>query len=132
VIAICPSNPFVSIAPILALDGVRHAIGAARQRGGVVAGVSPLIGGATIKGPAARMLVELGHEVSALGVARQYADLLDVFLIDRIDGALVDSLTALGIEAVIADAKMRGRRGEARLARVLLHAAGLRRARIAA
>jgi LPPG:FO 2-phospho-L-lactate transferase len=123
VIAICPSNPFVSIAPVLALDGVRDAVLRARARGAIVAGVSPLIGGATIKGPAARMLVELGHEPSALGVARQYADVLDVFLIDPIDQPLATGLRELGIEPLVSDARMRGRRGEARLARVVLNAA---------
>ena len=63
-----------------------------------MAGVSPLIGGATIKGPAARMLVELGHEASALGVARQYADLLDMFLIDPVDRQQAEGLRRLGIE----------------------------------
>jgi LPPG:FO 2-phospho-L-lactate transferase len=122
-IVLCPSNPFVSIAPILALAGVREAIEQARQRGSVVAGVSPLIGGATVKGPAARMLTELGFEASALGVARQYAGLLDLFLIDPVDAPLADGLRALGMQPLVADAWMRGRRGEARLARVVLRAA---------
>jgi LPPG:FO 2-phospho-L-lactate transferase len=132
VVAICPSNPFVSIGPILALIGVRQAIARARDRGAVVVGVSPLIGGATIKGPAARMLVELGHEASALGVARQYADVLDLFLIDPVDGQLAEGLRRLDIEPVIADARMRGRRGEARLARVVLNAVSGRRREVAA
>ncbi len=118
-IVICPSNPFVSIAPILGIAGVRDAI---RNSAAVVAGVSPLIGGATVKGPAARMLVELGFEPTALGVAQQYADLLDVFLIDPIDGHLADGIRSLGVRPVVADALMRHRRGEARLARRLLRA----------
>jgi LPPG:FO 2-phospho-L-lactate transferase len=122
-IVLCPSNPFVSVAPILAVEGVRQAIEQARQRGALVAGVSPLIGGATVKGPAARMLTELGFEASALGVARQYEGLLDLFLIDPVDAALADGLRALGMQPLIADAWMRGRRGEARLARVILRAA---------
>jgi LPPG:FO 2-phospho-L-lactate transferase len=121
-IAICPSNPFVSIAPILAVPGVRSAIEAAHKRGTVVAAVSPIIGGATIKGPAARMLVELGFEPSALGVAQQYAGLLDVFLIDPLDRNLAEKIRALGMQPLIADALMRGRRGEARLARTMLRA----------
>jgi LPPG:FO 2-phospho-L-lactate transferase len=132
VIALCPSNPFVSIAPILAVGGVRDAVRAARERGATVAGVSPLIGGATIKGPAARMLVELGHEPSALGVARQYADLLDLFLIDPLDRNLAPGLRGLGIEPLVTDARMRGRRGEARLARAVLTAASRRRGSMAA
>ncbi|HET6317586.1 MAG TPA: 2-phospho-L-lactate transferase [Chloroflexota bacterium] len=118
-IVICPSNPFVSIAPILAVRGVKDAIIRARARAKVAA-VSPLIGGATVKGPAARMLVELGFEPSALGVAQQYAELLDVFLIDPVDTHLADQIRALGMQPVIGDALMRGRRGEARLARLLL------------
>jgi LPPG:FO 2-phospho-L-lactate transferase len=122
-VALCPSNPFVSLGPILAVPGVRDAILAARARGAVVVGVSPLIGGATIKGPAARMLVELGHEPSVVGVAAQFADLQDVFLIDPQDAHLAPGVAALGTRPVVADALMRGRRGEARLARVLLRAA---------
>lgn len=121
-IAICPSNPFVSIAPIMAVAGVRDAVAEARAHGAVVAGVSPLIGGATIKGPAARMLVELGFEASALGVAQQYAGLVDLFLIDPQDAELSERIRALGIQPLIADALMRGRRGESRLARVVLRA----------
>jgi LPPG:FO 2-phospho-L-lactate transferase len=119
-VAVCPSNPFVSIAPILAVPGVRDAISQAKERGAIVGGISPLIGGATVKGPAARMLVELGFSASALGVAQQYAGLLDMFLIDPLDRDLAPSIRELGIEPLVADAMMRGRRGEARLARVLL------------
>ncbi|HYW89823.1 MAG TPA: 2-phospho-L-lactate transferase [Chloroflexota bacterium] len=120
-IVVCPSNPFVSIAPILAVPGVRDAVLAARKHA-LVAGVSPIIGGATIKGPAARMLNELDFEPSALGVARQYAGLLDVFLIDPQDGHLAQGIRDLGMQPLIGDALMRGRRGEARLARLLLRA----------
>jgi LPPG:FO 2-phospho-L-lactate transferase len=122
-IVFCPSNPFVSVGPILQVPGLREAIHAARAHGTVAAGISPLIGGATIKGPAARMLVELGHEPSAAGVAAIYRDILDVWLIDGIDGpSLSPRVAAYGIRPVVADALMRGRRGEARLARVLLKA----------
>jgi len=126
-IAFCPSNPFVSIGPILAVDGIREAIDRARQRGARTAGVSPLIGGHTIKGPAARMLVELGHEATTLGVARQYVGLLDLFLIDPIDKAQADALRQLGMHPLVTDARMRGRRGEARLARVVLREVERRR-----
>jgi LPPG:FO 2-phospho-L-lactate transferase len=121
-IAICPSNPFVSIAPILAVRGMRAAIADARGRGAKVAGVSPIIGGATVKGPAARMLVELGFEASALGVARQYADLLDMFVIDTVDADQAEGMRGLGIRPLVVNAWMRGRRGEARLARAMLGA----------
>jgi LPPG:FO 2-phospho-L-lactate transferase len=120
VVVLCPSNPFVSIGPILQTPGVREALVAARRRGAVVAGVSPLIGGATVKGPAARMLVEFGYEPSAAGALRVYDGLVDVWLIDPVDAHLADAITALGARPVVADALMRGRRGEARLARALL------------
>lgn len=120
VIVLCPSNPFVSIGPILQVEGVRSAIARARGRGAVVAGVSPLIGGATIKGPAARMLTEFGYPASAAGVAQVYAGLLDVWLMDPVDRPLAEAVRGLGVRPVFADALMRGRRGEARLARALL------------
>lgn len=122
-IALCPSNPLVSLAPILSVPGVRGAIGAARESGTTVAAVSPIIGGATVKGPAARMLAELGTEPTAAGVASLYADLLDLYLLDRIDAGLVPKIRALGARTVVTDALMRGRRGEARVARALLRAA---------
>jgi LPPG:FO 2-phospho-L-lactate transferase len=119
---ICPSNPFVSVGPILEVRGVRAAIEAARQRGVRVAAVSPLIGGATVKGPAARMLEELGYAPTAAGVLEVYDGLVDVYLVDPVDKGLVEEITRMGARAVVADALMRGRRGEARLARVLLNA----------
>jgi LPPG:FO 2-phospho-L-lactate transferase len=128
-IVFCPSNPFVSIGPILQVPGIREAISQARERGALAAGISPLIGGATIKGPAARMLVELGHEPNAAGVANIYRDILDVWLIDKIDGpSLSAQIQSYGIRPIVADALMRGRRGEARLARTLLQKLTARRA----
>ncbi len=125
VIVFCPSNPFVSLAPILALAGVRDAVRAARTRGVPVVGVSPIIGGTTVKGPAARMLVELGHRPTAAAVAGLYSDLMDVFLIDTADRALADQVAALGIRPVVADILMRGRRGAARLGRLVLRAVAM-------
>lgn len=122
-VVLCPSNPLVSLGPILAVPGIRDAIRDARARGTVVAGVSPLIGGTTVRGPAARMLAELGTEPSAAGVASLYADLLDVYVIDRIDAPLAPRIREQGARPVMTDALMRGRRGEARLARVVLRAA---------
>jgi LPPG:FO 2-phospho-L-lactate transferase len=121
-VVVCPSNPFVSVNPILQVPAVRDAIAAARRRSVRVAAVSPIIGGATIKGPAARMLTELGYPASATGVVSVYGGLLDVFLIDPQDAAQAEAIAALGAHPVIADALMKGRRGEARLARVLLQA----------
>jgi LPPG:FO 2-phospho-L-lactate transferase len=83
-IIICPSNPFVSVEPILAVPGIRAAI--ERATAPVIA-VTPIIGGKAIKGPAAKMMAELGLEVSAAAVARRYADLIDGFIIDLDDVA---------------------------------------------
>ena len=82
-IVICPSNPFVSIEPILAINGIRSAL----QRVPVpVVAVTPIIGGKAIKGPAAKMLTELGFEVSATAVARRYLGIIDAFILDAVDG----------------------------------------------
>src|SRR5579859_345827 len=121
-IFLCPSNPFVSIEPILRVPGVRAGIEAARKRGVCVAAVSPLIGGATVKGPASRMLEELGYPPTAAGVLRVYVGLVDVYLVDPVDRALAPEVARLGARPVVADALMRGRRGEARVARVMLKA----------
>jgi LPPG:FO 2-phospho-L-lactate transferase len=83
-IIICPSNPFVSIEPILALPDLRAAL--AESDAPVVA-VTPIIGGKAVKGPAAKMLSELGFEVSAAAVARRYAGIIDGFVIDQADPA---------------------------------------------
>jgi LPPG:FO 2-phospho-L-lactate transferase len=81
-IVICPSNPFVSVDPILALPGIRAAI---QQSHAPVVAVTPIIGGKAIKGPAAKMMTELGLEVSGEAVARRYADIIDGFVIDHAD-----------------------------------------------
>lgn len=86
VIVIAPSNPFLSIEPLLAVRGVRSAI---LEAAAPVVAISPIIGGAAVKGPAADILRSLGHDVSALGVARLYDGLADVFILDQEDGALV-------------------------------------------
>jgi LPPG:FO 2-phospho-L-lactate transferase len=119
-IVLCPSNPFVSIGPILDVPTVRPTLAAARARGTRIVGVSPIIGGATVKGPAARMLVEFGFEPSAVGVVAAYGGLLDAWLIDPQDAALAPEIAALGAQPIVAEALMRGRRGERRLARELL------------
>ena len=81
-IVICPSNPFVSVEPILAVPGIQAAI---RQSDAPVVAVTPIIGGKAIKGPAAKMLAELGLEVSGAAVARRYAGIIDGFVIDETD-----------------------------------------------
>lgn len=124
VIVFCPSNPLVSIGPILALPGVQDRI---RDASALRIGVSPIVGGKAIKGPADRMLHSLGHESSAYGVALMYADILDVFVIDTRDAADRDRIEALGMRVVTTDAVMGDRDGRARLATDVLHAADMAR-----
>ncbi|HEY5628946.1 MAG TPA: 2-phospho-L-lactate transferase CofD family protein, partial [Candidatus Limnocylindrales bacterium] len=119
-----PSNPLVSIGPILAVPGMRQLLGAARGRGVPVAAVSPIIGGRALKGPADRMLASLGHESSALGVARLYADLVDVFVFDAADASLAPEIEALGLRTVVTDTVMGDDASRARLAGEVLRAIG--------
>jgi LPPG:FO 2-phospho-L-lactate transferase len=116
-IVVCPSNPFVSVAPILAVPGVRAAL--TRTRTPRVA-VTPIVGGAAIKGPAAKMLAELGHDVSALGVARYYKDWIDGFVLDAQDAALAGAIAALGMRVKVADTMMRNDADKRRLAAEVL------------
>lgn len=97
-IVICPSNPFVSVDPILAVPGFLDLL--RRSRAPIVA-VSPIVGGAALKGPAAKMLTERGRECSALGIARHYQGLIDGIVIDQIDQDLAPSIHALGIAVSI-------------------------------
>ncbi|MGK2851433.1 MAG: 2-phospho-L-lactate transferase [Candidatus Limnocylindrales bacterium] len=122
VVLIGPSNPIVSVGPILALPGLRQALAEVRARGVSVAAVSPIIGGKALKGPADRMLTSLGFESSALGVARQVADLIDLMVIDAVDAAFVPAIEALGVRAVAADTIMADGAGRARVARSVLDA----------
>ena len=121
-IVICPSNPLVSIAPILAVPGIRDAIGAARGRGVRVAAVSPIVGGKALRGPADRMLAALGEEVSALGVARRYVGLVDAFVIDEADASLAPAIERLGLDAIVAPSVMSDDASREALARVVLDA----------
>ncbi len=116
VVVIGPSNPIVSIGPILALPGLREALAAVRRRGAPLVGVSPIVGGRALKGPADRMLASLGHEASALGVARLYARLLDGFVIDTVDAALRPAIEALGMAVAVTDTVMIDDAARARLA----------------
>jgi LPPG:FO 2-phospho-L-lactate transferase len=102
-ILVCPSNPVVSIAPILALSGVPEAIAAARAP---VVAVSPIVGGAAIKGPAAQLLRGIGCEVSARGVARLYAPWIDGIVIDQRDRDQIADIEALGLACRAVDTIM--------------------------
>ena len=116
-----PSNPFVSITPLLLVQGVRQTL--ARAPGKRVA-VSPIIAGAAVKGPAALMLESLGYEVTATAVARLYQGLIDLFVVDTADEALLPDIRALGMDAVATDTMMTGDEGRERVARDVLAAAG--------
>ena len=116
-VIVCPSNPFVSVAPILALPGVRDALKGARCPR---VAVTPIVGGQAIKGPAAKMLAELGHDVSALGVARFYRGLIDGFVLDAQDAGLAPQIEALGMRVRVADTMMRDDGDKKRLAATTL------------
>lgn len=119
-VLLAPSNPVVSIGPILALPGVRAALRTTRAP---VVGISPIVGGRAIKGPAVPLLRAVGAEASAVGVARLYADFLDVLVIDQVDSGLQGQVEALGVRAVVTDTIMRGPAEKAALAQVALEAA---------
>jgi LPPG:FO 2-phospho-L-lactate transferase len=118
-VIIPPSNPLVSIGPILALRGIRDALKATPAR---VAAVSPLIGGTPVKGPLHHMLKGLGHEVSPVGVARLYRDLVDVFVLDQRDAALAPRIRDLGMQPIITDTLMSSTQKSRRLAATVLAA----------
>ena len=117
VIVIAPSNPIVSIDPVLAVPGVRDAVAARRS---ATVAVSPIVAGAALKGPADRLLRELGHEATVLGIARLYAPLAATLVIDEADAALADLVESEGIRAVVAPSVMRTPEIAAALARAVL------------
>jgi LPPG:FO 2-phospho-L-lactate transferase len=119
-VLIAPSNPIVSVGTILAVPGVRDAL---RETRAPVAAVSPIVGGAAIKGPAAPLLRSQGYEVSARGVAECYRGLADALVIDNVDAALADDIRALGMEVVVTDTIMRGPAEKRALAQAALDAA---------
>jgi len=116
-VVIAPSNPLVSIGPILAVPGLEDALRARRED---TVAVSPIIAGATVKGPADRLLAELGHEPSVVGVARLYAPLARALVIDEADAGLAGAVAAEGIEPVVAPTLMTGPPEAAALARTVL------------
>ncbi len=116
-VVIAPSNPVVSIAPVLAVPGIRRAVEARRTD---TVAVSPIIAGATVKGPADRLMAELGHEASVVGVARLYAPLAARLVVDEADADLADAVAAEGVEPVVAPTLMSGPPEAAALARVVM------------
>jgi LPPG:FO 2-phospho-L-lactate transferase len=116
-VVIAPSNPIVSIDPVLAVPGVRDAVAARRDS---VVAVSPIVAGAALKGPADRLLRELGHESSVVGIARLYAPLAATLVIDEADAALAAEVEAAGVRCVVVPTIMRGPAEAAALAEVAI------------
>ena len=114
-IVICPSNPYISIDPILAVAGYRDAV-----QGAVC--VSPIVGGKAVKGPAAKMMAELGLEPSSLAVARHYRGLIRALVIDEADAHEAPAIEAEGMRAIVAPTLMAGPEDAERLARIVLEA----------
>ena len=121
-ILLAPSNPIVSIGSILSVPGIHDVL---HETSSMVVAVSPIIGGAPIKGPADKLMSGLGLDVSAVGVARRYRDFLDVMVIDEQDKHLVDAIEDLGIPTVVTDTIMRDSATKKALAQTVLQAAGL-------
>ena len=116
-VVICPSNPVVSIGPVLAVPGISEAL--SNRREDVVA-VSPIVAGAALKGPADRLLRELGHEASVVGVARLYAPVAATLVVDEADAALAGTVEAEGVRCRVAPTVMHGPAEAAALARAVL------------
>jgi len=116
-ILVCPSNPLISIGPILGVRGIREALRARKKR---VVAVCPIVGGKSLKGPSDKMLAELGYEPSALGVARLYADFTGTFVIDPADKAQTASIRELGLKVEVIPTVMTTRAQKRKLARSLL------------
>ncbi len=121
-ILIAPSNPIVSIGSILAVPGIHDIL---HEASGMVVAVSPIVGGAPIKGPADKLMRGLGMDVSAVGVARCYRDFLDVMVIDEQDAHHVSAIEDLGIPTVVTNTIMRDDAAKTTLARGVLEATGI-------
>ncbi|MBI1762206.1 MAG: 2-phospho-L-lactate transferase [Acidobacteria bacterium] len=114
-VIVCPSNPLISIGPILAVPGVRECL---QQTAAKVIAVSPVVGGASLKGPTDRMLAQLGHAVSATQIARLYADFLDAFIIDNQDAEAKVEIEALGVPVLVTNTVMSGANEKLALAQI--------------
>ncbi|HWP61993.1 MAG TPA: 2-phospho-L-lactate transferase [Candidatus Binatia bacterium] len=119
-VVLAPSNPIVSIGPILAVPGLRDRLLARRATGLPVVGVSPIVAGRALKGPADRMLASLGHEVSAAGVATIYRDILTGFVLDALDAELAPAIETLGLRVLVTDTIMTDDAARARLGEAVL------------
>ncbi len=121
-ILIAPSNPLISIAPILAVPAIREAL---RERRSRCAAISPIVGGQALRGPAADMLSALGHEASPVGVADIYRGLIDAMVIDEMDADRAGDLRSRGVEPLVTDTIMRDDTSKQQLAVVALEAVGI-------
>jgi LPPG:FO 2-phospho-L-lactate transferase len=119
VIVICPSNPVVSIGPLLAVPGIADAL---RQRRSRVVAVSPIVAGAALKGPADRLMAELGVAPTVVGVAQMYAEVAGTLVIDDADAALADDVEALGLDCIVAPTVMKSVADAERLSTTVLDA----------
>ncbi|HZY93423.1 MAG TPA: 2-phospho-L-lactate transferase [Candidatus Bathyarchaeia archaeon] len=119
-IVLCPSNPILSIGPILAINDIREALGKTRTK---IVGVSPIIAGKSVKGPLDRMMSSLGLEVSPYGVAQLYRGLLRGFVIDEVDKSAVSRIQGLGIKPLLTKTLMDTEEAKVRLARDTLRLA---------
>lgn len=121
-IILCPSNPFISIGPILAIRGIREALQSKRDQ---VAAISPIVGGRALKGPAAAMMKSMRLRPAAVEVARLYADFVSTFVLDEVDRKQAVLVEKLGIRPVVTNTVMRGLRERKSLARVIVRELGI-------
>ncbi|HSX08622.1 MAG TPA: 2-phospho-L-lactate transferase [Candidatus Saccharimonadales bacterium] len=117
-IIVTPSNPLVSIDTILSIPGIKDALKKTKAN---IAAISPIISGATIKGPADKMMKAMGIEVSAVGVAKHYRDFLDVMIVDNKDKKLIKEINSWGIKAIATDTIMKNKKIKKELASTVLH-----------
>jgi LPPG:FO 2-phospho-L-lactate transferase len=122
-IILCPSNPFISIGPILAIPGIRDALQRRREK---VAAISPIVGGKALKGPAAKMMKSMQLRSSAAEVAKLYADFTGVFILDEVDRKQAAQVAALDMRPVVTNTIMRGLRERKSLARVVVRELGVK------
>jgi LPPG:FO 2-phospho-L-lactate transferase len=122
-IIVCPSNPFISIGPILSVAGMREALRLRRER---VIAISPIVGGRALKGPAAKMMRSMRMRPSAVEVAKLYGDFAGVFVLDLVDRDEAGAVEALGIRAIVTNTVMSGSRERLHLARTVIRAMGMK------
>jgi LPPG:FO 2-phospho-L-lactate transferase len=118
-VIVCPSNPFISVEPILAIPGIREALQRKRE---VTAAISPIVGGRALKGPAGHMMKSLKKRAAAAVVAELYADFAGIFVLDEVDHTQAAEVEELGLRAVVTNTIMSGRRERKALARAVASA----------